>query len=118
MIGQPSFTSNTAAATASGLSDPQGIAFDSSGNLWVSDATNGRILEFTAPLSMDEAASLVLGEPNFTTSADPCFDTSFINAACISLPEGLAFDSSGDLWVSDSSQNRILEFKAPFSNDE
>ncbi|HKW04864.1 MAG TPA: NHL repeat-containing protein, partial [Nitrososphaerales archaeon] len=121
VIGQPNFTaSGHGNVSASTLYDPAGIAFDSSGNLWVADSANGRILEFKAPLSTGESASTVLGESNFTTAgfSNQCSGTTIVNPSCLTNPWGLAFDSSGNLWVSDNTQYRILEFNAPFTNGE
>jgi secreted PhoX family phosphatase len=118
VIGQTTLTSSASGLTQSTLSDPQGMVFDSSGNLWVADAGNDRVLEFQAPLSTGESASIVLGEANFTESSIDCSASSIITASCLSTPEGLAFDSSGDLWVVDSGSYRILEFMPPFTNDE
>lgn len=36
---------------ASGLEDPQGVAFDAAGNLFVADGDGGRVLRFRAPVS-------------------------------------------------------------------
>jgi sugar lactone lactonase YvrE len=117
VIGQSNLSSSVSGAGPSGLLSPEGIAFDSSGNLWVADAGNGRVLEFKAPLSTDEKASIVLGEPNFNTTTE-CFAESVIPASCLSTPTGLAFDSSGNLWVSDSTDSRVVEFKTPFATGE
>jgi sugar lactone lactonase YvrE len=118
VIGQPNFTSSTGGDTQNTLNDPQGIAFDSSGNLWVADATNGRVLEFKAPLSTGESASVVSGQASFTAQNANCFASSTIAASCLGVPEGMAFDSHGDLWVVDSGNGRIVEFTPPFTNDE
>jgi secreted PhoX family phosphatase len=118
VIGQTSLTSSAAGTTQSTLSSPEGMAFDSSGNLWVSDAGNNRVLEFKAPLSTGESASTVLGEANFTASSIDCAYSSTITASCLSTPEGLAFDSSGNLWVVDSASDRIVEFTPPFTDGE
>jgi sugar lactone lactonase YvrE len=118
VLGQTDLTSSASGTTSSTLSSPQSIVFDSSGNLWVADAANNRVLEFKAPLSTGEAASIVLGEANFSVSSIDCSYSSTITASCLSTPEGLAFDSSGNLWVADSASDRILEFTAPFTDDE
>ena len=46
VIGQPNFTASTPAETRTGLDHPGGVAFDTHGNLWVSDFNNNRVLEF------------------------------------------------------------------------
>jgi sugar lactone lactonase YvrE len=116
VLGYNNFTSRDAIQppNASSVSGPAGIAFDATGNLWVVDGSNSRVLEFKTPLSSGESASTVLGESDFITSGG----FSSANQTNLNIPFGLAFDSSGNLWVSDSSNNRIVEFKAPFSNGE
>jgi len=109
VIGQASLTSTSNSNANSNMSDPQDIAFDPSGNLWVADTQNSRVLEFKAPFSNGEDASLVLGEPNITSYGGN--DTQ----SALSLPEAIAFDHEGDLWVADSGNSRVLEFAPPFS---
>jgi len=109
VIGQPTLTSATNNDAQSNMSGPEDVAFDSSGNLWVADTENSRILEFAQPLSNGEAASLVVGAANFTTFGGN--DTQ----SAITLPEAIAFDHSGNLWVADSGNGRVLEFATPFS---
>ena len=91
---------------------PAGLTFDSSGNLWVADGGANRILEFSPPFTNRQAASLVLGQPDFTT------DNNNSTQSMLSSPGGLAFDSSGNLWVADTYDNRVVEYRAPFSNGE
>ena len=119
VIGQPNFTSSSHVAlniNSSRLNGPYDAKFDSSGNLWVVDSAESRVLEFTAPLTTDEKASLVLGEPNFSTSY--LGGSTATNGSVLYLPEAIAFDSSGNLWVSDTGQARIVEFTSPFSTGE
>ena len=119
VLGQPDFNSNTKIApliNESRFSNPTDVKFDSSGNLWVADASDGRILEFAAPLTSDEKASVVLGEPNFATSYEGYSERT--NGTVLFDPEAIAFDSSGNLWVSDRGEARILEFAAPFTTGE
>ena len=115
VIGQSSFTSNACATTQNGLCNPVKIAFDSSGNMWIDDLLNSRLLKFDAPLTTGESASMEIGQSGFTTG------TCAISQNGLCDPQGIAFDSSSNMWVADESNNnggRVLEFKAPFSNGE
>ena len=116
VIGQPSFTEKTPATTQSGLrggTDFEGtveLGFDSSGNLWVGDRGNNRVLEFMPPFSTGMSASVVVGQENFTTGISR-FSRDGLNA-----PGEVAFDRVGNLWVLDQNNNRVLEFEPPFTN--
>ncbi len=88
---------------------PDSLAFDKSGNLWVTDDTNGRVLQFPQPFSMNESASSVIGQPNFTSLAGVAGPTNDTQSSLYG-DDGIAFDSSGNLWVSDGGNNRVLEF--------
>ena len=72
-----------------GFSDTRGIAFDSSGDLFVSDIGTDRIDE------------LALGSSTFT-----------VFATVTGAPVSLAFDSAGNLFVTDQGTQQILEFAA------
>jgi sugar lactone lactonase YvrE len=110
VLGQANFTSGGAATTNSGLFGPHFIAFDSSGNLWVADALNNRVLEFKSPFTNGMAASVVVGQADFVSSVVATTATS------LAFPTGVAFDSAGNLWVGDAANNRVLQFKPPFAN--
>ena len=112
VIGQSSFTTYAGSTSQSGLYYPGDIAFDSSGNLWVADAGNSRVLEFQAPFTNGMSASIVLGQAGFTTPNPG------VSANTLYTPIGLAFDSSGNVWVADSGNSRVLGFARPFSNGE
>lgn len=112
VLGQTNLVSNSSGANQSGFDSPLDLAFDHSGNLWVTDSGNRRILEFTAPLSTGENASLVIGQPNFTSSQT--VETQSILAS----PSQIAFDSSGNLWATDTYNGRVMEFTAPLSDGE
>jgi sugar lactone lactonase YvrE len=109
-IGQTSFTSrecaftSTCAANSTNLFDPNAVAFDSGGNLWVADGDNNRVLEYSAPFSTHEAAALVLGQSSLTGHEAATTQTG------LSAPEGLAFDSGHKLWVADYGNSRVLQY--------
>jgi sugar lactone lactonase YvrE len=123
-IGQPS-TSPTSTnpcnqtggdASASTLCFPTGVTFDSKGNLWVSDSGNSRVLEYVPPFSTGMAASLELGQPAaeaFTANQPNNGGTS---ASSLYGPTNSTFDSSGNLWVTDGNNFRVLEYVPPFTN--
>ncbi len=107
VLGQSSFTTDMNAASPAGETIPTGLAFDSSGNLWVADSDNSRILEYTPPFTTGEAASLVLGQASLNTGN--C-DLGGASASNLCFPTGIAFDSSGNLWVADEANSRVLEY--------
>ncbi|MDV3244729.1 MAG: hypothetical protein LYZ66_06115 [Nitrososphaerales archaeon] len=104
VIGQPSFSSNSAGAGQSGLNRPEGIGFDPRGNLWVADHSNNRVLRFAPSFSSGMNANLVIGQSGFATTAAATSQSGF------NSPKHLAFDSAGNLWVSDGKNNRVLQF--------
>ncbi len=139
VIGQTSFTANRAnqggavAANTIALSTTAGtfragLAFDSSGNLWFSDAANNRVLRFSAEAlrqgTNGPAADLVLGQPDFTANAAPAYSTSnWVSKTLMRAPSGLAFDTGGRLYVADSLKpsatavnGRVLVFVPPFQS--
>lgn len=127
VIGQTSFTQAAAnqgslKPTASTLVLPMGLAMDSAGDLWVADTMNCRVLEFRPPFSTGMSASLVIGEPDFETTGPEvpgyyvCIPEPSISPSGLESPVSLAFDSNGDLWVSDIVADRVAEYVPPFHN--
>lgn len=98
---------------------PAGIAFDSSGNLWVADFAGGRVMEFKSPFTDGMDASVVIGEPDFFTDnngpglTEPTAPTT---GDRLDWPSAVAFDPSGKLWVMDNYDNRALAYTPPFTN--
>ena len=73
-------------APGSALTRPVGLAFDASGDLWVSNSTPNTVVEYT-PVQL--AAT---GDPA------PAVKLSSV-AMSLSAPQFLAFDGAGNLWV-------------------
>ena len=116
VIGQKDFTTgspNTGGISAATLDQPTGLAFDSKGTLYVSDAGNNRVLLFPAPQATGEAATVVLGQAVFTVRGSPKTGPAGTE---IASPFGLAFDPPGNLYVADPAENRVLIFNAPFTS--
>jgi len=83
----PSGNPSTFATTTSGLDYPLGLAFDSSGNLFVANGGANTIEEFH-------------------TNGQ----TSFLSSPSLNEPDGLAFDANGDLFVANYGNNTVEEF--------
>jgi sugar lactone lactonase YvrE len=112
VIGQADFTSNAVATTSTGLDDSYYIAFDGSGNLWVTDVGNNRVLKYVPPFANGMAASLVIGQTDFVSSGNATTASGFDG------PLGIAFDRAGNLWIGDSNNNRVLAFVPPFTTGQ
>jgi DNA-binding beta-propeller fold protein YncE len=106
VLGQPNFTSNSPTLTQSGMNQPDGVAVDSTGRLWVSEYINHRILRFDNVVNKTNGANAdgVLGQPNFTSN------TPTLTQNGMTYPSGIAVDSSGRLWVADEINIRVLWF--------
>lgn len=78
---------DTIGSNSNSIETPTGVAFDSKGNLWVTNYT-GTIVEYTPAQTALNAAPA----PHVT-----------ITAPSGAAPDGLAFDNSGSLWVTDVS---------------
>lgn len=124
VLGQANFTTNTSGPPSSSMSTPGSMAVDHAGNLYVADDANCRVVRFGAPFSNGMSANLVFGQPNLNSVSCPAGPSATSLGKIIPLGNGVfgisvlsvVFDSSGDLWVSDSDNNRILEYKLPFTN--
>jgi sugar lactone lactonase YvrE len=105
-----SFTSGTAnngGISANSLDQPYAVALDSSGNLYVAEIGNNRVLFYPAGST---TATQVYGQGgSFTTNTA---NNGGISANSLDEPLGLALDSSGDLYVADELNNRVLFYPA------
>jgi hypothetical protein len=108
-----SFTSsatNNGGVSASSLSNPEGMAVDGSGGLYVADYNNSRVLHFPYDASSGHAsttADAVYGQPDFTSTGR---NNGGVSASRLSLPTGVAVDGSGGLYVADYANHRVLHF--------
>lgn len=105
----PSYTINTVAgssnvgdggpAIAASLSDAEGVAVDSAGNVFIADANDHRIRK----IATDGTISTIAGDgfPGFTGDGGPG------SAARLNTPYGIAVDSAGNLYIADLGNNRV-----------
>jgi len=99
------------AVSSQTMYSPQGQFVDSLGNLWVADAGNNRVLRFDNVKSKTSGAPAdgVLGQAFFNQSQ------SGISAEQMANPEAVFVDSSGNVWVSDLKNNRLVrDFSLPY----
>ncbi len=115
VFGQPDFTSDTAnngGIDADTLNFPVSLSVDSTGRLWVNDATNNRILWFNAAhsiLTNMPSADGVLGQANFTSNLANRGGSAAANT--LSTAIGLeVHPTNGTLWVADRDNARVLRY--------
>jgi uncharacterized protein (TIGR03437 family) len=104
---------------STGLFQPVGVTVDSSGNLYVIDAGNNRILRYSTPFSQTGSlltVDLILGQSATSGGsanqgqAAPSRATLSLSSSSGALRAGMAFDQTGNLWVSDPGNNRVLRY--------
>ncbi len=108
VIGQSGFATGSSGTTANALSSPHGLTVDPHGHLYVADTFNHRVTEYDAPLGSNEAATLVIGQPDATSNG--CNQNGGVGAGTLCNPTGAVTDSSGNLYVYDADNTRIVAY--------
>ena len=97
---------------------PIGVALDSAGDLYIADTNNNRIQEVAATThtqwgqSMTDRRHLHDRRSSSSGTSGDSGDGGAATSALLSDPDGIAFDSAGDLYVADYANNRIQEIAA------
>jgi sugar lactone lactonase YvrE len=84
--------------TGGGLNNPTTLAIDSSDHVWMTNQMGANLSEFGATGAAEGNGTVL--SPSGGLGLD----------AGIALAVGLAIDASGDLWVSDATNNRLVNF--------
>ncbi len=93
--GTASFSGDGGPATSASINEPWAVAVDSAGNLYIADYANNRIRKVSGGTITTVAGNGVVG---FSGDGGPATN------ALLGYPEGVAVDSAGNLYISDSGQ--------------
>ena len=94
-------------AVGSQLAAPDGLAFDSHGNLYIADGINDRVRKVTP----DGAISTVAGTGVAGDVLSPP-GTPEASQSQLSAPRGIAFDDDDNMYIADSSNHRVVKVTA------
>jgi uncharacterized protein (TIGR03437 family) len=96
--GSPTFSGDGGSATAAGIPYPGSVVVDPAGNLFIVDSVDNRIREVTGTTINTIAGT---GAPAFGGDNGPPLQ------AMLNSPFGITLDASGNLYIADSSNNRV-----------
>ncbi len=99
-IGTAGFTGDDGPATAAQMNDPENVAVDANGNLYIADFNNHRIRRVAPDGKITSFAGSGAGL-GFGGDGGPA------NAARLAFPNDVAVDGVGDVYISDSSNQRV-----------
>jgi uncharacterized protein (TIGR03437 family) len=101
--GNLGFTGDFGPATEASLTEPRAIALDTNGYLYIADTNNQRIRK----VGLDGTITTIAGNGNPTFGGD---DGPAVSAS-VWAPHGIAVDSSGNVYIADTENNRIRVIK-------
>ncbi len=104
-------------AVSSGLSSPRGIASDAHGDVFIADTSNNRVQEIAGYAHTQYGISMTAGDiytvaGSASGAAGDSGNGGLATSALLNQPEGVAADSSGNLYIADSNNHQIREVAA------
>ena len=121
VLGQNDFVSNVNPAAINGFTQrsknglvaPSGLAFDSTGRLYVSDSFS-RVLQYLPPINSGNTAARILGLPSIVVGQTTTYPSQYTlgNGTGGGSPNGL-FTIGNKLFVCDTAENRIVGYDDP-----
>lgn len=121
VAGAPSWdqghTADGAPGTSSLLSGPEDVALDAQGDVFISDTGNNRVVEMPVASGTQFGIPMTAGDL-YTVAGSPVGTSGLSGeggpgrAAEIDNPQGIAVDASGDVYIADYNNNRVVELAA------
>src|SRR5271165_740139 len=101
------------AALGAQLNNPTNVAFDSTGNFYIADTDNSVIREVSTDGTITTVAGIVCSQTQ-TTFCGPGYlgDGAQAAAAQLDIPLGVAADSAGNVYISDTGNNVLRKVTA------
>jgi uncharacterized protein (TIGR03437 family) len=96
--GMSGFSGDNGPATSAELNEPEGIAADAAGNLYIADWQNNRIRMVSNGVISTAVGN---GTRGFSGDGGPA------TSAQLAYPQSVAVDSAGNLYIADTSNSRI-----------
>ncbi|MDR3774192.1 MAG: FG-GAP-like repeat-containing protein [Terracidiphilus sp.] len=103
-FGYPPNNGDGGPATSASLNYPAGLAFDSSGNLYIADTYADDVRMVAASSGI---ITTVAGGASGTETSSNNGDGGLATSALLNGPGALAFDAAGDLFIADSNAGRV-----------
>ena len=98
--GTPGFSGDDGPAAAAQLQYPFGVAVDAQENIYIADTFNNRVREVSSGAIITIAGT---STPGFSGDGGPAM------SAQLDFPTAIAVDANGDVYIADSSNNRVRE---------
>lgn len=102
--GAFAFAGDGGPAARASVFNPNGVAADGQGNVYIADSTNNRVRKVNASGTISTVAGT--GSPTFSGDGGPAA------SAALQTPMALAVDASGNLYIADSANNRVRKVNA------
>ncbi len=117
VCGSSGHSGDGGVATSALLDEPQSVALDSSGDLYIGDFLNNRVQEVAATTHSQWGQSMTAGDiytmaGSSSGSSGHSGNGGAATSALLNGPIGFVFDSGGDLYIGDFANNRVQEVAA------